>query len=741
MLGTLLNGRFKIIQALGSGGFGQTYIAEDVAQPDRPQCVIKQFRPAYQEQSFLKVARRLFTTEAETLQKLGSHDQIPTLLAVFEENNEFYLAQEYVEGQALSDEIATAQRLDESAILALLQDVLPILAFVHQNNVIHRDIKPANIIRRQRDGKFVLIDFGAVKEIQTQLTSLEPGHSNFTVGIGTQGYGPSEQMMGKPRYNSDVYALGMTAITALTGLQPFQLPTHPETGEVIWRDQARVSANLAGILTKMTRYHFSQRYQTAEAVLYALEHPAEVVADDTQLPLTLPEYPPTATLGQDPNRLNQPQTAQISLTRWQRFSQSIGGKEGLGVGSPPIGMRLAALSVGIASLTMTALMLGIRQLGWLQPLELAAYDRLVQVSPDPGIDSRLLVVGITEADITTQKQFPIPDRTLAQAIQALQRYNPRAIGIDLLRNLPQPPGRTELLAALRAPNLIAITNLGSANPPTTPAPSEVPLNRVGFNDLVLDPGDVVRRNLLFADSTTANSKAPFTFYSFSLRLALAYLAPQAIVPRPLPDNPDIFQLGKTQFSPLEKHAGGYQAIDARGYQILLKYRGRTIARQVSLSDVLDGKVPPEWVKDKVILIGTTAPSGKDFFSTPYSSASEDTPRMAGVFIHAQMVSQFLSAALDGQPLIWTWPEWIEALWLATWAMLGGILAWYIRQPLVLVLSGSLLLFSLAIIGFGVFLQQGWLPLVAPALAATATGAMVVAYRAYWSQRSDNVERS
>ncbi|MBW4472374.1 MAG: CHASE2 domain-containing protein [Stenomitos rutilans HA7619-LM2] len=736
MLGTLLNGRFRIVQALGSGGFGQTYIAEDVSQPDYPQCVIKQFRPAYQEQEFLQVARRLFATEVETLRKLGSHDQIPTLIADFEESNEFYLAQEYVEGLPFSSEIASAQRLDEAIVLDLLRDVLNILAFVHQNSVIHRDIKPANIIRRQRDGRFVLIDFGAVKAMQTQMTGIVLAQSDLTVGIGTHGYGPSEQMMGKPRYNSDLYALGMTAIHTLTGIQPFQLPTHPDTGELIWRDQARVSSGLAGILTKMTRYHFSQRYQTADAVLYALEHPTEIVADDTQLPLTLPEYPPTAALDRALDRASLPQTARLPLTYWQSASNAV-----LGANPKPKGMRLAALSIGIASVAITGLIWGMRQLGWLQPLELAAYDRLVQLSPDPGIDSRLLIVGITEADITAQKQFPIADRPLAQAIQALQGYKPRAIGLDLLRNLPQQPGRAEFLAALKAPNVITITNLGSANPPTTPAPAEVPFNRVGFNDLVLDPGDIVRRNLLFADSATATSKTPVTFYSFSLRLALAYLAPQRIGLQARSGNPDSFQLGKVQFSPLENYAGGYQAIDARGYQILLKYRGRTIARQVSLSDVLNGNVESDWVKDKVVLIGTTAPSGKDFFSTPYSSTSEDTPRMAGVFIHAQIVSQFLSAALDGQPLLWVWPEWVEALWISVWAVIGSLLAWYIRQPLVLVLSGSVLLLSLAVISFSVFLQQGWLPFIPPAFAATAAGAMVVAYRAYWSSRSDNFGRS
>ncbi|XHX76821.1 MAG: CHASE2 domain-containing protein [Stenomitos frigidus ULC029] len=739
MMGTLLNGRFKIIQVLGSGGFGQTYVAEDVLQPDRPQCVIKQFKPAYQEPGFLQIARRLFATEVETLRKLGRHDQIPTLLDDFEENQEFYLAQEYVEGQALSDELAAVKRLEEATVVALLRDVLQILAFVHQNNVIHRDIKPGNLIRRQRDGKFVLIDFGAVKEIQTQITGMVPGQTELTVGIGTYGYGPSEQMMGKPRYNSDLYALGMTAITALTGLQPSQLPTHPETGEAIWHDRAQVSSELAAILTKMTRYHFSQRYPSAESVLHALEHPTEVVADDTRLPMTRPEYSvATQPLSGALDRPHRSQRAPLPLTRWQQLSRGL-----LGDDSRP-NRRLAVVSVGIASLAVTGLLFGLRRWGWLQPLELAAYDRLVQVRPDRGLDDRLLVVGITEADIAAQKRFPVADRSVAQAIVMLQSAKPRVIGLDLLRDIPQEPGRTELLAALKAPNVIAITNLGSANAPAAPAPPGVPFQRVGFNDFVLDPGDVLRRSLLFADSpaTAAETgKRTATFYSFALRLALTYLASQDLSLQPRPHDPDLFRLGKTQFSPLESQAGGYQTIDARGYQILLRYRGRTIARQVSLSDVLNGKVQPDWVKDKVVLIGTTAPSGKDFFSTPYSAASDDTPRMAGVLLHAQKVSQLLDAALEGRSLVWFWSEWVESLWITAWAAIGGALAWYIRQPLLLVFSGSALLLSLAAISFGLFLQQGWLPLAAPAFAATATGGIVLAYRAYWAQQSDKVGRS
>ncbi|UBF26620.1 CHASE2 domain-containing protein [Kovacikia minuta CCNUW1] len=709
MLGILLNRRYRIIQVLGSGGFGQTYVAEDIQQPDNPKCVVKQFKPARQDQDFLHIARRLFSTEVATLRKLGSHDQIPSLVDDFEEDHEFYLVQEYVEGQPLSKELDSVQRLDEPGVMDLLRDVLHVLEFVHHNQVIHRDIKPGNLIRRQRDGKFVLIDFGAVKEIQTQMMG-EPGETNLTIGIGTHGYGPSEQLMGKPRYNSDLYALGMTAIEALTGLQPYQLPTHPNTDEVLWQKRIKISPKLKTILSQMTRYHFNQRYQSAREVLEALEMPADAflsqptemitegLTDSTQLPPTMlapPEYVPSR--------------VPAAGERGEQFQPRA---------------LLASLVIGIASFTVTGLILGMRQLGWLQPLELATFDRMTQISPDPGPDPRLLVVGITDRDIQTQKQFPLSDRTVAQTLRVLKSYQPRVIGLDLLRDIPQEPGNAALRTELAAPNLVTITQMGSAQVPATPPPLGIPFNRVGFNDLVLDQDGVVRRNLMFADNQTT------TLYSFSLRLALAYLAAEGMKPQPNRANPDVLQLGKGTFQPLDSHTGAYQAIDARGYQILLKYRSRTPARQVSLGDVLSGQVKPEWVKDKVVLIGTTAVSGKDLSFTPFSSAEQETPRIAGVLIHANSVSQILEAAFNGRSLFWYWSDWAEAVWIAGWAIAGSTVAWCIRRPLVLAISGTALLLVLGAVCFGIFTQMGWVPGAAPAVAAIAAGGAVIAYRAY-----------
>lgn len=292
----VLDGRYKLIKQIGTGGFGHTFIARDMRRPGSPPCVVKQLKPASDDPTFIREARRLFNTEAETLEKLGKHDQIPQLLAYFEEDKQFFLVQEFIEGKSLYrqlkaslpevsdldnktqerifqelehiDEPPRDKQLSELEVLKILQDVLDVLEFVHSEGVIHRDIKPDNLICRKQDQKMVLIDFGAVRAMQdanSQITT-KNGESRFTVSIGTPGYMPSEQCAGRPTYSSDIYALGMVAIKALTGYAPTDLPSDPNTGEIIWRDKAKVSNGLAMVLTRMIRYHYTQRYQSVREV-------------------------------------------------------------------------------------------------------------------------------------------------------------------------------------------------------------------------------------------------------------------------------------------------------------------------------------------------------------------------------------------------------------------------------------------------------------------------------------------
>ena len=270
MLGQTLAGRYHIIKHLGGGGFGQTYLAEDKKRSGNPPCVVKLLKPLHSDPQTLQVARRLFKTETETLHLLGTHDLIPALLDDFEENQEFYLVQELIDGRDLSKELIPGKRFSESEVIDILQNVIEILVFVQQHKVIHRDIKPPNLMRRNSDGKILLIDFGAVKQITSQIVN-SGGHAPPTVTIGTEGYMPAEQKNGDPKFCSDIYASGMIGIECLTGISPHQFPKDAN-GEVVWRNYAQVSDTLAKILNKMVRYHFRDRYQSAAEVLPVLNN-------------------------------------------------------------------------------------------------------------------------------------------------------------------------------------------------------------------------------------------------------------------------------------------------------------------------------------------------------------------------------------------------------------------------------------------------------------------------------------
>lgn len=267
--GITLKERYKIIKDLRRGAFGKTYLAKDRLAEDNPFCVVKKLQPSTHNPSILEEARNRFELEAIALEKLGIHNRIPRLLDRFEEDREFYLVQEFIDGQDLTQEIKEGKRLNEAQAIALLYHTLEVLEYIHEHGVIHRDIKPSNLIRRKSDHKIVVVDFGAVKEIETLVLSRE-GRPSGSV-VGTPGYMPIEHLGGRPRANSDIYGLGMTVIQALTGMAPLDLPPHPQTDEVIWRNLVAVSDELANIVDKMVRSQYRQRYQSAREVLNELQ--------------------------------------------------------------------------------------------------------------------------------------------------------------------------------------------------------------------------------------------------------------------------------------------------------------------------------------------------------------------------------------------------------------------------------------------------------------------------------------
>ena len=258
----LLAQRYRAIAVLGQGGFGRTFLAVDEFKPSHPKCVIKQLLPQAQGTDSVEKASELFDQEAVLLERLGNHSQIPDLMAYFTEDNRQYLIQEYIAGQTLEKELGEQGVFSEAKIWDFLKDILPVLQFVHENNVIHRDIKPENIIRRQ-DGKIVLVDFGASKSTK---------HRNISVTgtvIGTAEYTAPEQAMGKPQFCSDLYSLGVTCLYLLTNISPLELYSIEE-GDWAWRDFLQdnpVGEKLGSVLDKLIERALKKRYQTVEELL------------------------------------------------------------------------------------------------------------------------------------------------------------------------------------------------------------------------------------------------------------------------------------------------------------------------------------------------------------------------------------------------------------------------------------------------------------------------------------------
>ena len=274
--GNVLRDRYQIINKLGEGGSATTYLANDgLGNPEHLLCVVKEIpQPQSNDRRVLQEAQAQFEKEARTLKHLDNCARIPKLIDCFQKQGKFYLIQEYILGTPLNQELISGKRFEEKAVIDLLQDILSVLDFVHSQGIIHRDLKPSNLIRRQLDGKITVIDFGAVKGISN--LAIERGQITQTRAIGTEGYMPAEQWKNQPKFNSDIYAVGIIGIQAIAGLDIEDIFHHKKTCESIWhyatpdRPIAQISDKLEKVLNKMVRYHFNDRYQCAAEVLQDL---------------------------------------------------------------------------------------------------------------------------------------------------------------------------------------------------------------------------------------------------------------------------------------------------------------------------------------------------------------------------------------------------------------------------------------------------------------------------------------
>lgn len=289
----LLNHRYRVIRLLGEGGFGKTFLAEDSQIPSGRSCVIKQLKPITTNPAIYQLVQERFQREATVLETLGEEsEQIPRLYAYFSEDGLFYLVQEWIDGATLDRLVQAQGVLSEVQVQQILLSLLPVLAIVHQHNMIHRDIKPENIILRQRDQKPVLIDFGAVRQVVGTVVTAG-GTPQSSIVIGTPGFMPSEQAIGRPIPASDLYSLGLTAIYLLTGKTPQELSTDAQTGEIIWQNYApHLSHRFATVLDKAIRSHPRDRYTSATEMLAALNAPKPIAP-------TIPTPLPSTVLPQD----------------------------------------------------------------------------------------------------------------------------------------------------------------------------------------------------------------------------------------------------------------------------------------------------------------------------------------------------------------------------------------------------------------------------------------------------------
>ncbi|MDM3857165.1 MAG: YARHG domain-containing protein [Aphanizomenon gracile PMC649.10] len=300
----LLDNRYRIIKTLGSGGFGETYLAEDTQMPSQRRCVIKQLKPIQNNTQIYQLVQERFQREAAILEELGStSNQIPSLYAYFQFNDQFYLVQELIAGDTVTEKIQQHGILTENAVREILLSLLPVLEYVHSKRIIHRDIKPDNIILRHHDGKPVLIDFGAVRELMGTVVNSQ-GNPTSSIVIGTPGFMPSEQASGRPVYSSDLYSLGLTAIYLLTGKIPQDLPTEPTMGNILWRHFApHLNINFGDVLDKAISYHPKERFSSAREMLTALQTLSNPVA---------PAFVPTPTVIAAPSPLSPENTIAVS---------------------------------------------------------------------------------------------------------------------------------------------------------------------------------------------------------------------------------------------------------------------------------------------------------------------------------------------------------------------------------------------------------------------------------------------
>ena len=372
------------------------------------------------------------------------------------------------------------------------------------------------------------------------------------------------------------------------------------------------------------------------------------------------------------------------------------------------------VGVGLSAIAVAIGIVGLQLAGVFQPLELKMLDQWFRVRPLESLDSRIVVVTIDESDFNAIGRYPIPDELLAKVLTKIKQRQPRVIGLDVYRNLPVEPGNEALRRVYQTtPNLIGVEKTLSSGslPSVDPPPTLRELGQIAASDLVLDLDGKIRRNLLSLRVAPIWGKQPRTIETLGTRLALEYLKVEGIKPQVIRGTTHL-QLGKARLEPISHREGGYAQGDTGGFQLLANFRNlQHHFTSVSFTDVLQDRVAAGVMRDRLVVIGSTAESLNDRFFTPYST--ESRLMSAGVEIHADFASQLISVALDRRVVLRGTPEWLEMLWLTMWLSAGVVLGVQ-RRSLYRALFWSVILVSTGILSaYGLFLSGWWITIVAP----------------------------
>lgn len=671
---SIINQRYRVIKQLNSSEFGETYEVEDLKELwllKGKNKILKCLKDADEE------SVKYFKKEVDALSELR-HPGIPkvdpeTCYFEYIPENSFKpihcLVMEKIEGLNLQEWLEQKndnKPIDEQRAIAWLFQLLEILEYLNKKQYIHLDIKPSNIMLTP-NGQLVLIDFGgAINKSDTYILKLGKEGQKINE-IASRGYTAPEQLEGTPYTQSQFFSLGRTFVYLLTGKHPDDFSKNRRERKIIWQDSnSNISSKLVKLLDKMMAHCVDDRYRRIKEIRQDLE------------------------------KIGTPKTKALS---W--------------VNQP--GCKIALGGSAIATLIM-----GVRLTGLLQSWELAAFDGMMRSRPAEPIDPRILVVEVTQEDLGGK--YPVEDATLAELIEKIAQHQPRVIGLDMHRYQARPPGRKELLDQFQEnSNLLTVCAALDSTPNFYP-PGEFSQKQlkeqVGYSDLIKDYwiDNSIRRQFLSYNPKFTQSPTCITPYSLSLMLAKRFLQAEGKPLTTLPDGD--WHHDQVILKPLNARTGGYQNLSGDSNEILINYRSNPKpAETATLTQVLAG-INPELVKDRIVLIGYTAKVARDNFNTPLGE-------MAGVWIHAQMTSQIISAVMDKRPLLWTLPEWGDAIFVWIWSLAGGAIALSVRSRRGLVVpSVGVAAIALYLICYGSFVIGGWLPLVPSVLSLFTSGVLV-----------------